>query len=50
VALKSWRRKGIKESPVEIARELDKAALGKKIIPGCRVVLAGLLVLIEKAS
>lgn len=39
---------GIKESPVEIAAGLDKAAPGKKVSPDCRGILAALLVVIEK--
>jgi rubrerythrin len=43
-------KEGIKESPVEIAAGLDKAAPGKKVAPDCRGVLAALLVVIEKGE
>jgi hypothetical protein len=42
------KKSGIKETPVEIAAGLDRAAPGKNVAPDCRGILAALLVLIEK--
>jgi hypothetical protein len=48
-AVETLKKEGITESPVELAVGLDKAALGRKIVPDCLGLLTAEVVLIEQS-